>query len=135
MSILKSSKCVSQGETSSVYCICLSAWLSVCNCPVWLSLPVGPEGTPALKEATLPFNNSFCQRDGVRERGRPQSHQLQNSLIVTDAINRNLHYSQHDQLGASFFRIMKENCSSCKFGKRLKRPNGVLSNLYVVTSF
>lgn len=87
--------CLSQGETTSVYCISLSACLSVTVLSDYLS-QLAPRGHPHWKR---PLFHSTTASVRESERGRPQSHQLQNSLIVTDAINRNLHYSQHDRQG------------------------------------
>lgn len=78
---------LSQAATTSARCICLP----VTVLHDYLS-QLAPEGTPALKEATLPSTTASVRES---ERGRPQSHQ--NSLVGTDAINRNLHHSQSER--------------------------------------
>lgn len=89
-----------------------------CNCPAWWCLPVGPEGTPTLKEATLPSTTApvrgaeggaavvGCSWRGVRV----TSSRI--ALIVTDAINRNLHSSQCDAVGTRLLRFVPENYSA-----------------------
>lgn len=78
---------LSQAATTSARCICLP----VTVLHDYLS-QLAPEGTPALKEATLPSTTASVRES---ERGRPQSHQ--NSLVGTDAINRNLHRSRSER--------------------------------------
>lgn len=80
------SMCLSQGATTSVNCICPPGTVL----PDYLS-QLAQRGHPHWKRPLFHPQRLLSERP---ERGRPQSHQLQNSPIVTDAINRNLHSSQ-----------------------------------------
>lgn len=96
-----SEKCASETERNSFSVLHLSVCPSVTVPSDYLSR-LALRGTPTLKEATLPFNNSFCQRD--TQRGRDWDLKVTSSRmapIVTDAINRNLHSSQQDGLGTA----------------------------------